>query len=365
MRRLVFIILIFFAGPVWSSEHRRLESVELRQDDTGSWVELKTDRPANFTSFKLDAPPRVVVDFPETTAPATAREASTAGPVRGWTFKTWGDAASPVVRLTVELRDDADYTLTADGRRISLRLLPATGRPLVTLDGERHVPEPPRSASVDAPEDTSRAAPAVARVDGAREGGRAIHDVVVAPNFEPEEPPPAVVEERAVVVAVEPEPAPVIMPAKEHFVVAHDVAAHKHESASHRPEKASPRPVASHKASLEQVAFRRTVDGARIVLRTSRPVRWALVEESAEVVFLELEDTQILTSRNRLPLDTRFFKTAVARIVPSEEAALGKTTVAVELSSPARWTAFADGSQVVLEVSSRRSPTASVADEIW
>lgn len=360
MRPAIFIILIFFARPAWSVEHRRLESVELRADETGSWVELKTDRPANFTSFKLDAPARIVVDFPETTAAATDHEVATAGLVRGWAFKTLGDGASPVVRLTVALRDDADYTLTANGARISLRLLPATGRPLVALDGERRAAEPPGPPPV-------RVAVAKIALTNDVQGGVPAAAAFAAPSSVAQPPLPVIVLQKtpAAVPTAKADGVPVAMSPVERVAVVRGGASSARPT-SLRVDSVNAHPLAPlRKASLEQIAFRRTPHGARIVLRTSQPVRWVLVEESDEVVFIELEDTQILASRNRLPLDTRFFKTPVTRIVPSEEAVLQKTRVAVEVSPPARWTAFADGPLVVLEVSSVRSASHSVGDEIW
>lgn len=299
--RLLFVLLaLHVAQPVKASDLRRLEHVELRDDESGVWLAMSTDRPANFTSFKLDDPTRIVVDFPETTA--EARDAEGAGPVRRWSCRTVGDAQAPVVRLIVELHEDADYTLSADGRQVALRLRPATGRPLVALDGERRRPPAP----VEAPPVADLAT-----------------EVIEAPP---------------VIAAT----APVIAPAP--------------------GEQAAERPMP---ASLDQVSFRRTAAGARIVLRTSQPVTWALVESSSDVVYLELEDTHIPAAPNRLPLDTRYFGTPVARVAPSEHRRDGSTRVAVELGSPARWSAFAEGADIVLEVESDATRAALAGGESW
>lgn len=324
--RLVLVCLAWFVAlPATASELRRLERVELREDASGTWLSMSTDRPANFTSFKLDAPARVVVDFPETTA--EARDADGAGPVRSWSLRTFGDAQSPVVRLVVELREDADYTLTADGTQVALRLRPATGRPLVALDGER-ISSP---AAEPVLEDPIEALPVVA----------------VAPPASVARPasPAEVPETLPVVAAVAPLRAPEPRPA-----------------ASRPVERAVERKP---RASLDQISFRRTPGGARIVLRTSQPVGWALLEGAPDVVYLELEDTHIPATPNRLPLDTRYFGTPVVRVVPREQRQQGSTRVAVELGAPARWSAFADGDDVVLEVTSDAARPALAGGESW
>lgn len=331
MRPVIFIALIFLSLSARALDLGRLESVELRRDEAGDWLELTTDRPANFTSFKLDAPTRIVVEFPEMTASAIEPQNVTTGLFRRWAPQTWSDAGSPVVRLVVELVDDADYTLLADENRISLRLQPATGRPLVPLDERRPAPGPlPSLVAVSQDENKSAAgewngsanrANAVTTPSTRRSGGR-------------------------------------------RTVGGNDVSG-KHQSLHYAEKDSASLPDALSPASLEQIAFRRTDDGARIVLRTSRPVRWALVEKSGQVAWLELEDTQIPAMRNRLPLDTRFFKTAVARVVPSEDAVHGRARAAVELVGPARLTAFGEGADIVLEVSSTLPRAASAGDENW
>lgn len=302
MRLLLFSVCLLVALPAVATDLLRLEHVELREDETGTWLSLSTDRPANFTSFKLEAPTRIVVDFPEMTA--DARDAEGEGPVRSWSCRTVGDALSPVVRLIVELREDADYTLTADGTQVALRLRPATGRPLVALDGERRAPP-----VIDPP-------------------------VTVEPTEEPETLP--------VVAVAPPAPKPQV-----------SVALAPTERAVERKAR----------ASLDQVSFRRTPGGARIVLRTSQPVTWALVEGASDVVYLELEDTHIPATPNRLPLDTRYFGTPVVRVAPREQQ--GATRVAVELGAPARWSAFADGADIVLEVKPDAARAALAGGESW
>lgn len=306
MRLLLFSVCLLVALPAVASDLLRLEHVELREDETGTWLSLSTDRPANFTSFKLEAPTRIVVDFPEMTT--DARDAEGEGPVRSWSCRTVGDALSPVVRLIVELREDADYTLTADGTQVALRLRPATGRPLVALDGERRaapVIDPPATVEpVEVPE--------------------TLPVVAVAPRIEPPAPEPQVSVPSAPV------------------------------------ERAVERQA---RASLDQISFRRTPGGARIVLRTSQPVTWALVEGASDVVYLELEDTHIPATPNRLPLDTRYFGTPVVRVAPREQK--GVTRVAVELGAPARWSAFADGVDIVLEVKPDAARAALAGGESW
>lgn len=260
---------------------RVIERVELRDGASPAQLEIATNRPANFTSFKLALPPRIVVDFPETSVDPLAHVVEE-GPFARWTLAMLGKSTSPTARLVVELREDADYTLTADGTRVHLGLLPAEPRVLAQAAAPVVVAEPKPPVEVVAREPE----PAV----------------VVAPESEPEpEPEPAVV-----VAPAAPQPRPVV--------------------------QAPPRPAAA-ASVVKQVAFGRTPTGARITLRTSSPAAYTVLEE-ADRLLLVLDHASIPHANDRRPLDTRYFQTPVVSVVPREDRKARRVVVEVAVSGP-------------------------------
>jgi hypothetical protein len=143
------VLLTLPAGA--ATPTRRLLAVELRSEADAPWFAIRTDTPANFTSFKLRHPTRIVVDFPETTALDAAGARPDAGLVSGWSMQKMGTREQVVARLTVELRGDADYTLSSEGSEVELHLVPATARPLVAL--ESHVIDQPSSPATASTKD--------------------------------------------------------------------------------------------------------------------------------------------------------------------------------------------------------------------
>jgi hypothetical protein len=127
-------VLLALSTPSFAAR-RRLLSVDLRGDADAPWLSITTDGPPNFTSFKLNHPTRVVVDFPETSGAATKQNAP--GLIAAWTVESIGSDDRVVTRLTVELRSDADYRLISNGSVVELRLQRATARPLVALESDR------------------------------------------------------------------------------------------------------------------------------------------------------------------------------------------------------------------------------------
>ena len=86
----------------------------------------------------------------------------------------------------------------------------------------------------------------------------------------------------------------------------------------------------------------------RVFVRTSDPVRYGVGEDSHRNVVLSLENARIGLPNNERLLDTSFFDTAVARVVP-EEAADGSVKVVIQLKSPVGYHTSQDGTEVSLE----------------
>lgn len=403
MRGHVLSLAIFLASAHAAALGARIESVELVPGDAGrDELRVTADQPANFTSFKLNQPTRIVVDFPETTGSA-AKGTSDVGLVRRWGLERLGDDATPVVRLTVELREDADYTLSADGSRILLRLQPARGRPLVALDEKERATAAARKADAERAErekaarlDAERVAREKAEVAAREEAERLAREkAAVAAREEAErlarekaevaarEEEARVAREKAALAArdeekrVAREKAEIAAREEAERVAAREKAAFLRAEAERigrekadrvRAERAvvAALPVArvtkpasvGALAALQQVSFRGSSGVARLVLRTSREVTYEVQEEPGRLV-LVLEGTSIPLAANRLPLDTRFFGTTVTRVVPREDRAGRRTLLTLELAGPARHelTRTGDGLALVVEGPAAAAPT--------
>jgi hypothetical protein len=144
LMRVVLMLVVLLSLPLEGrAAQRKLVAIDLKGEGSARWLLIKTDSPANFTSFKLGHPARVVVDFPETIAIASKQAGPETGTIAGWSVQPLGVEPQVVTRVTVELRRDADYTVTSSGNAVELRLVSATARPLFALENE-HVQAPAR-----------------------------------------------------------------------------------------------------------------------------------------------------------------------------------------------------------------------------
>jgi hypothetical protein len=70
--------------------------------------------------------------------------------------------------------------------------------------------------------------------------------------------------------------------------------------------------------NMTWVGFQQTQDSSQVFVKTNEPVRYRIIEETAQLVILELENTKIPKRNDRRFLDTHFFNTAVTMITPRE-----------------------------------------------
>jgi hypothetical protein len=467
-------LAVLFALPVSaaSAPHRQILSVDLRAGESPALV-ITTDGPPNFTSFRLDHPARVVVDFPETTAQPADGKGPEEGPIARWLLQPLDSADRTDARLTVELRADADYTIASNGKTVELRLRRATSRPLVALEGDRPgaANTAPRSdavivATAEAPDAGSAAvapAPAAPEAVVAQAGTPAPPDVSPPPPPAPPEMSPAekaraeraareaarlealrqkqeearakaeakkqaqlqaaaaakaahqeklrrqreavaaaaaaraeklrlqreaaarvaaaraekLREAREAAAARKAEQAEKLRRQREAATAARAtrekkareaLAARKAERArkeqvrkealaaalaaqrerAARKREALARIQALHPATLGQIGFHRSADGAEVLLHTSAPVHYTVREEAPDRIVVALERTRILVANNRRPLDTRFFGTSVARIAPIENPAALSVDVEIDLTTPVPCEIKANGASLTV-----------------
>ena len=103
-----------------AQERGRLLGVRAGGDAAAASIELLGDRPLSFTTLKLSAPPRVVVDFADTEVMPEARELA----VEDGTVRRVAAAAAGqrTARVVIELAAEAEFDVRAHGSRVEVRV---------------------------------------------------------------------------------------------------------------------------------------------------------------------------------------------------------------------------------------------------
>ena len=101
-----------------AQERGRLLGVTAGGDAGTSSVQLIGDRPLSFTTLKLQAPPRVVVDFADTDLSGAPEEVV----VEDGTVRRVAAAAAGqrTARVVIELTADAEFDVRAHGSRVTI-----------------------------------------------------------------------------------------------------------------------------------------------------------------------------------------------------------------------------------------------------
>jgi hypothetical protein len=375
------------------AEGHRLERVELSGRGDDEQLAFFTDRPANFTSLKLGRPTRVVLDFHETTAAPSRQPAPADSRVAQWSVESLGAPKAPVARVTIELRGEDDYAVTSDGPVVRVRLVRTRSRPLLALtEGHEDASFPgPGRPPADAPIATGQPAPPARlrtleeartreerrRVDTSERARRAAlghageERTLAAKQARAERLAAQSARRREVALAA------ATTRAAEHWRRAELLTARQAARAeigriererdvgaapgAGRDRSSGPAPgdaaapallegagpaLQVPPALLSQLSFRRTLAGARLSLRASREVSFTLRKEDPEQVALEFADSAALLPPDRLPLDTRSFGTAVARVVPEENRAASRVRIRFELLAPVSSAASREGDAI-------------------
>ncbi len=131
-------------------EKSHIVAVRSRADVDASVVELLGDRPLSFTTLRLEAPPRVVLDFTDASFEGVQGELS----VEDGTVRRVGAAAAGVrtARVIIELAGDAEFDVRALGNRLDVRVPRlAPLRLLASRGPEERSPAPAAVAPLPAP----------------------------------------------------------------------------------------------------------------------------------------------------------------------------------------------------------------------
>jgi hypothetical protein len=363
-----------------AEEQGRVLVIRAHGDDGTSAVEIEGDRPLSFTTMKLLAPPRVVVDFADAAIAAEERELE----IEDGTLRraAIGQAGAKTARVVIELAVDAEFDVRADGNRVEVRV-PRPGSvataqpdggdaeaqkvaslPTVSLVGSKPAQPPedarPRSAAEKAEalkkalaEQRRRAAEEKAARKLQKKNGRKVA------TMQPASPPSAALEPA-------PQPASSVPDSRPHDAAderGKDAAGERAQTtaepavtraagpavrraASDREEPATP-VAAARGHRITGIGFR-PVRGGEVIVRSDQPLEYG-VSEGGDALLLHLPSAAIPLPNNRRPLDTRFFSGAVQRVVPV--AVPGGTDVRIELRERAEYQLAQTGSVLTVTFS--------------
>jgi colicin import membrane protein len=106
--------------------------------------------------------------------------------------------------------------------------------------------------------------------------------------------------------------------------------------------------VSGRRKTVALVGFAQEAGASRVFIRTDAPVQYSVSEGGERTVVVELENTRIGARNNQRPLETAYFETAVARVVPRPGP--GRTVrVEISLKEQVPYQARQDGNVVSLE----------------
>jgi len=276
-----------------AQEQGRLLGMSAGGDAGFAAVELLGDRPLSFTTLKLSAPPRIVVDLAETALSGTPADLT----VEDGTIRrvAAAPAGARTARVVIELAADAEFDVRAHGSRIEVRV--------------------PRVAPLLAKADQTRAMP-----------------------------PAAVAQSK---------PAPVAPSA---VPKANQVSPPGVALVGRRPRPAAAAPTASRRIALADSGRRaitgigfRPNGGGEVIVRSDQPLEYGISGEG-NAVLLHLPSAKIPIANNRRALDTRFFGGPVERVVPLPVP--GGTDVRIELRRHAEYQLAQSGSVLTVSFSS-------------
>ncbi len=129
-----FLSLVFgVALPALANPANRIHQVRLSQESGQTVVEIAGDRALNFTTFKQDAPKRVVVDMAECSFTGVPRNIAGDGQLVD-TISTSEVTGGPhnISRVVISLSREVEYRVTARGGSLFIYLTPGTGGLLVS-----------------------------------------------------------------------------------------------------------------------------------------------------------------------------------------------------------------------------------------
>jgi len=146
-----------------SSAPAEIRSLDLREGAPEVFVDLEASAPLVWTSFR-NAEGRVVVELPNATPGARLADLNPAdGLVSSLTIQKSEEGTRPMTRLVIATRQEVEHSITADGAKLRIQLLPVEEKGAAKLAfeplGEETAAQPPAATSSESTPPAASAAP--------------------------------------------------------------------------------------------------------------------------------------------------------------------------------------------------------------
>ncbi|MGD2115547.1 MAG: type IV pilus secretin PilQ [Acidobacteriota bacterium] len=150
-----------------------VSAIEVREGAPGSLVELTSDEPLVWTSFR-DADGNVVVELPNTVAPDLGAVETESDVISSLRVEEDLSGARPLTRLVAVTRGETEHSVRADGTLLTLEIVPMDQEPEPSLAFEPIAEEEaPMEAPDEEPAPVMEPAPSTPPAPTSREGRRA------------------------------------------------------------------------------------------------------------------------------------------------------------------------------------------------
>lgn len=125
-----------------------IETLDVRDDGSSAALELEADRPLVWTSFR-NPEGDLVVELPNSLPSDDLSDLTLTGLVTSVKVEKLDDAERPLTRLVVRTSEPSEHSLSGEGDRLRLALLPIDSAQEVTLAYEPIDPTPADSAPIE------------------------------------------------------------------------------------------------------------------------------------------------------------------------------------------------------------------------
>jgi hypothetical protein len=300
------------SGAAGAAASNLISNVEVKDEAGSLRVVIRGSQPASFTTFSMVDPPRFVIDVAGAAFKGVPRDIAVKdGTIQVIKNLAFQGESGAVARIMLAFQGEVDPPgVTAAGNSLVVTVAKRQGE--VAAAAPPAQDGPPASPSL-----TSGAAPPRPPTQSATASPGP--PAVVAPAAVPE--PPAVVAEPA--RSVEP---PAVAAEPEHAAAeaasAHDLGAEP--APLPHPRKRHAASARERPLRLQELGFRQLDASSRVYVRVSAAPRFRIVEAGEKRIRVELPDTRVARPNDARFLDTSFFPSAVAMVVPRRE---GSSTV--------------------------------------
>ena len=125
MLRACAVVSFFVAAPCWANA--KVTGIDVRPSSERVDVVVKANQPVTFQSWTRQGPPDLVVDLLD--ADSEARTLSPGGAIEGITVSQQDIRGTPLTRISLSLKSQLEYDVTARGDEVTISLfVPGRGQ---------------------------------------------------------------------------------------------------------------------------------------------------------------------------------------------------------------------------------------------